>query len=93
MYVRRKGMAWSSLGLPDGFFTNQKKNNLGKFWRALDGKMLINFMAIFVERANLWVFWNSTLFLFVHMCTCESNNCPGQETVISLVNNVVNKKG
>jgi hypothetical protein len=25
MYVRRKGMAWSSLGLPDGFFTNQKK--------------------------------------------------------------------
>jgi hypothetical protein len=27
------------LGLPDGFFSNQK---LGKFWRALDWKMLKN---------------------------------------------------
>jgi hypothetical protein len=36
----------SKPGLPDGLFSNQKTNNLGKFWRALDWKMFIYFLAI-----------------------------------------------
>jgi hypothetical protein len=35
----------TSAGLPDGLFSNQNPN-LGKFWRSLDWKMLINFIAI-----------------------------------------------
>jgi hypothetical protein len=32
-------------GLPDGFFSNQK-SQLGKFWRVLQWKMFVYFMAI-----------------------------------------------
>jgi hypothetical protein len=32
-------------GLPDGIFSNQKYQ-FGKFWRVLQWKMLLNFMAI-----------------------------------------------
>jgi hypothetical protein len=32
-------------GLPDGLLSN-KNNNLGKFWRALDWKLFIHFMAV-----------------------------------------------
>jgi hypothetical protein len=35
----------SSAGLPDAYFEN-KNPNLGKFWRVLQWKMLVNFMAI-----------------------------------------------
>jgi hypothetical protein len=35
----------SMAGLPDGLFSSQNPN-LGTFWRALDWKMLIYFMAI-----------------------------------------------
>jgi hypothetical protein len=33
-------------GLPDGIFSNQKLSYLGKFWRVLQWKMLVNYMAI-----------------------------------------------
>jgi hypothetical protein len=33
-------------GLPDGLFSKQKIPNLGKFWRAIEWKMLVYFMTI-----------------------------------------------
>jgi hypothetical protein len=46
-------------GLPDGFFQT-KNTNLGKFWRVLQWKMLVYFMAIWshVESISnkLWLF-------------------------------------
>jgi hypothetical protein len=35
----------STSGLPDGLFSNQNRN-LGKFWRALEYKMLVYIMTI-----------------------------------------------
>jgi hypothetical protein len=41
-----RGQCYLTPGLPDGLFSNQKNRNLGKFWRALERKMLVYFMTI-----------------------------------------------
>jgi hypothetical protein len=47
---KRETKLWLVTGtmarLPDGVFSNPKIQNLGKFWRALEWKMLVYFMAI-----------------------------------------------
>jgi hypothetical protein len=55
---------FSDAGLPDGLF--QTKNpNLGKFWRALDWKMLIYFMPIWNILQTFGIFYNHLLhFVF-----------------------------
>jgi hypothetical protein len=43
-------------GLPDSWFSNQKSQIFGKFWKALDWKMFIHFMTI-------WnIFWRFGIF-------------------------------
>jgi hypothetical protein len=51
--------------LPDGLFSNP---NLGKFWRTLDGKMLIYFMAIWNILRTCGIFYDH-LIHFVSMYT------------------------
>jgi hypothetical protein len=69
-------------GLPDGFFSNQK-NNLGKFWRALDLKMLLYFMAIWNILQTFGILYDHLVhFVFVRyifsgfgiMCEEKSGN-------------------
>jgi hypothetical protein len=43
----------SDAGLPDGLISNQK-SQLGKFWRALDWKLMIHFMAIRNIFTDIW---------------------------------------
>jgi hypothetical protein len=43
-----------SPGLPDDLFSNQ--TNLGKFWRALDSKLMIYFMVIWIILGTLVIF-------------------------------------
>jgi hypothetical protein len=52
-------------GLPDGFFLNQN-HNLGKFWRAIDWKMLIYFMDIWNILHTFGIFYNHLVhFVFI----------------------------
>jgi hypothetical protein len=45
--------AQAEAGLPDGLFSNQNRN-LGKFWRALEWKMLLYFMIIWNILRHIW---------------------------------------
>jgi hypothetical protein len=62
-------------GLPDGLF--QTKNpNLGKFWRALEWKMLVYFMVIWYI---LWPFGNIVVIWYIFhrfgiLCQEKSGN-------------------
>jgi hypothetical protein len=53
LQIRRNNGFALKPGLPDGLFSNQNPN-LGKFFRVLQGKTLICFMAIW---SNLIVIW------------------------------------
>jgi hypothetical protein len=51
--------------LPDGFFSNQK-SQFGKFWSALDWKMLIYFMAIWNILQTFGIFYDLLVhFVFI----------------------------
>jgi hypothetical protein len=59
-YVCNENHTWFmsfDAGLPDGYFSNQKYQFLGKFWRALDWKILIYFMNIRNVLWTLWIFY------------------------------------
>jgi hypothetical protein len=64
--------------LPDGLFSNQNPN-LGKFWRALDWKMLMYFMAIWNIFWTFWIF--SDRFGIMHQ---EKSGNPGRGYQISI---------
>jgi hypothetical protein len=54
--------SWLCSGLPDGFFLT-KNPNLGKFWRAKDGEMLIYFMAIWNILQTFGIFYDQLVHL------------------------------
>jgi hypothetical protein len=65
--------------VPNGTFSN-KNPNLGIFWRALEYKMLVYFMAIWniwqpfgIPYSHLVHFWSFGVFLHVLVCFTHIN--------------------
>jgi hypothetical protein len=64
--VGRKAINSQSLaaGLPDDVFKNQK-NNLGKFWRFLQQKIMVYFMAIWYILWPFGIFYGHLVYFMV----------------------------
>jgi hypothetical protein len=52
-------------GLPDGIFSSQKPN-LGKFWCALQWKLLVNFIAIWYILCTFDIFCGHVGMFYCH---------------------------
>jgi hypothetical protein len=59
-------------GMPNGIFLNQK-SILSKFWRVLESKMLVYFMAIwYIFLLSFGIFYGHLVYFMVIWYTCWS---------------------